>query len=460
VNKNPNNSISAKLQSLILSTLFIALVTMFSSTAVNDVLTYQATLSDNLITLAAAVGANAAPAVEERNIALANRVLVAFSAEKSITLAQIVLADGRLFAQYSVDAVPHGDSSGIEQWRDGYSTDGDGRSGRATVHLGFVEVVVPLRIHNHHVGLIVLHSSLSRLYGQLFWQLLLTTFEFAAAIAMSLAVATRLKRRIERPIAELSDGMTRVSRQQDYSLRVNKSDDDEIGVLIDGFNTMLEQIRLRDDRLEQYRIEILRQNEQLQHLATRDSLTGCLNRRAFFNAVGSAFADVKARRRPMAFVMVDIDHFKAVNDSFGHPVGDEVIQAVARTLAQQIRPQDLLCRYGGEEFCVFLPDIDGDQAYTVAERLRASIESNVGRSIRSMQGISVSASLGVALMKADTSSSTMMLIEQADEALYVAKRSGRNRVSVYAQPNIVACAIEHGGADVRTEESAHVNGTQ
>jgi diguanylate cyclase (GGDEF)-like protein/PAS domain S-box-containing protein len=174
----------------------------------------------------------------------------------------------------------------------------------------------------------------------------------------------------------------------------------------------------------QQRIE--KQNDELRHLANHDPLTGCLNRRAFFTALDPLFTQAQADGQALSCIMGDIDHFKLCNDRYGHAVGDRVIKAVAATIGQGLREADLLCRYGGEEFCVILPGVDLDQAAAVAERLREQIQAVSGSAVGGPATLKVTSSFGVASIKGMLDPTD--LIQKADAALYAAKSHGRNRV--------------------------------
>jgi diguanylate cyclase (GGDEF)-like protein/putative nucleotidyltransferase with HDIG domain/PAS domain S-box-containing protein len=173
--------------------------------------------------------------------------------------------------------------------------------------------------------------------------------------------------------------------------------------------------------LEQTQKIVRQQNEQLSAMAMKDPLTGCLNRRALFERLAGVWDEVRRYHYPVSVMMIDVDHFKSVNDKHGHAAGDSVLQSVARVLQEQARATDIVARYGGEEFCFVLPHTALDGGEQVAERVRAAIESmRIGE-------LSVTASFGVAaLTGGDTAPQVIM--ERADEALYAAKRSGRNRV--------------------------------
>ena len=173
--------------------------------------------------------------------------------------------------------------------------------------------------------------------------------------------------------------------------------------------------------LRSSRDELTLRNKELQYLATRDPLTGCLNRRSFFEIFDKQWNVAHRQQQLLSCLMVDIDHFKSVNDNHGHSVGDEVLRSVALTIQTTARDSDVLCRYGGEEFCVLLPQSDTDQAFELAERIRRAVGQ------LEIENLSVTASLGVSTMASGVSN-PQELLDQADKCLYIAKRVGRNQV--------------------------------
>lgn len=172
-------------------------------------------------------------------------------------------------------------------------------------------------------------------------------------------------------------------------------------------------------------------NTQLERMAYTDALTGLHNRRYFMDRLSSEFARARRYGAPMAILMVDVDHFKRVNDSHGHAVGDLVLQHVANLFQHRTRAADVVARYGGEEFVLLLPETGREAAVTLAESLRALIaEQSCPLSDGSTVPITVS--IGVAALPAPGLDSITALLENADLALYDAKGGGRNQVRVVA----------------------------
>src|SRR2546430_6519658 len=166
--------------------------------------------------------------------------------------------------------------------------------------------------------------------------------------------------------------------------------------------------------------------QQIQDLAARDGLTNLFNRRHFFEIGRRHLGAAPPAERPVATIMVDIDHFKRVNDTYGHAVGDEVIREVAGRLSACLRASDLICRYGGEEFAALLPDTAWSDAYRVAERLHATV---AGQPVTTEAGnLAVTVSVGVAAPP-ELDGDLAAMLNPADGALYQAQRAGRHRVA-------------------------------
>ena len=187
------------------------------------------------------------------------------------------------------------------------------------------------------------------------------------------------------------------------------------------------KVRLRAGRrILDLQTQLMNAQEALREQANRDSLTGILNRHAIFETFHRELARAQRESNPLAVVMLDIDHFKTLNDTHGHMAGDAVLREFSRRITSSLRPYDSAGRYGGEEFLVALPGCDLDQAVRHAERLRSLI---CDQPFNTTEGSHViSCSLGVACTGVAEGNDAEALIRAADNALYRAKRNGRNRV--------------------------------
>ena len=232
---------------------------------------------------------------------------------------------------------------------------------------------------------------------------------FSVSLAMAAASGFGLARAILVPLRTLEEGASRLGAG-DFSHRVAVDGHDELRQLAGTFNAMAEKLEKNQATLEA--------------LSTHDGLTGLYNQREFQRQLDGAIERYHRYGRPFSILMLDLDRFKAVNDTHGHQAGDEVLRAVATQIRAEVRPNDQVARYGGEEFVVILSETLGPGALAVAERIRAAI---VARPIALSEGaVSITVSIGVAAFPEDAESGTQ-IIAAADQALYAAKHAGRNR---------------------------------
>ena len=179
-----------------------------------------------------------------------------------------------------------------------------------------------------------------------------------------------------------------------------------------------------------HRLELLRRSKAaLTQKAITDGLTGLFNRSYFDADLDQKIALAHRSGRPLTLLLADLDHFKAVNDTHGHLAGDQALQGFANLLKNSARKSDVVCRYGGEEFAVILPECDSEQAFQAAERLRERV-------FRHDFGFPLTVSIGLASTSVNTRYSPRQLLEHADLALYSAKDKGRNRTEIFPTPFI------------------------
>lgn len=199
---------------------------------------------------------------------------------------------------------------------------------------------------------------------------------------------------------------------------------DFLGEFSTSFNAMIASLRgkrVLEEELKRSQEALRRANEILEHQATTDPLTGIPNRLKFNSVLQREVSVARRHRVPLSLIILDIDHFKRVNDSYGHPVGDLVLQELASLVNNAVRSDDIFARWGGEEFVVLLSHTDKDGAGVLAERLRLLVEKTPFSVVQK-----VTCSFGISQFsdRDDLES----FLQRADEALYIAKERGRNRV--------------------------------
>jgi diguanylate cyclase (GGDEF)-like protein len=193
--------------------------------------------------------------------------------------------------------------------------------------------------------------------------------------------------------------------------------------------------------------------EQTERLATTDGLTGLTNHRTFQARLDEHLAQARRYGKKLSLILCDIDHFKSVNDTYGHPAGDVVLRGVARTLLKEARATDVVARHGGEEFAVVMPETDAAGALVIAERIRERVKALV---FETGQGkLSVTLSLGVASFPQDAAAKAE-LVERADACLYHAKRHGRDRsVSASSLRAAAPVTLPRAAAGASTSPEPH-----
>jgi diguanylate cyclase (GGDEF)-like protein len=185
------------------------------------------------------------------------------------------------------------------------------------------------------------------------------------------------------------------------------------------------RVRVRaGQRIVQLQSELLEAKKTLEIQSRTDPLTGVLNRRAILSMIGNELSRAKRNNAPVSISMLDLDHFKKINDTFGHLAGDAVLRECMNRVEETIREYDAVGRFGGEEFIVVLPGAKQSDALTIAERIRLKIDEKTA----DVDGVSIPFTISQGVATCNGKSTVDELIAKADEALYLAKENGRNRV--------------------------------
>ncbi len=245
-------------------------------------------------------------------------------------------------------------------------------------------------------------------------------------------VASEIVSEIDSVIESLERHNRNLSEKEESFKEIEQSvEDRSVKDMVGQVLVELKEIRKQNEelkkRLEEANSQIKKLTEELEERekeATIDFLTQVANRASFDRALSDMVNDFYRRNYPFALIMIDIDDFKKINDTYGHQAGDYVLQELARVLKSQLRARDVIARYGGEEFAIILPGVTFSQALRVAERLRRSIEKHLFK-YKDVQ-IPVTISVGLAMMRDGLDETA--IVEKADKALYLAKRSGKNQV--------------------------------
>jgi diguanylate cyclase (GGDEF)-like protein len=245
------------------------------------------------------------------------------------------------------------------------------------------------------------------------------------------AVAYRLSTATVRPLEMLSDAARRIA-EGELDLEIPEPDShDEVGILARTFNDMVRQLRRKQkeihtahQKLRDRNAELEQANEVLSQLSITDGLTKAHNHRFFQDHLTRELKRAGRVQEPVSMLLIDIDHFKQLNDRLGHAAGDDLLAGMARILVNTVRETDLLARYGGDEFVVLCSNTDRDGAYLLAEKIRSTIEESSFILDDSMRPTRITVSIGTAQFKGDR----RKFFEATDRALYRAKAEGRNCV--------------------------------
>ncbi len=406
-----NLTIKSKIIAIIMVTSCLVLLLCFIGFVAHQRLVLRDALVAELRVIAETVGSNCVAPLIFNDVDSAREILAAVAAKKQILSACVHREDGTLFAEFSCPVPTHQVISGKLFHHE---------SGHHFFNR-YLEMIVPVQFENDRLGTVCLEASIEGMEEKFYQAAGLGGLGLLVSVALAFLLATRLQKVISGPIENLASAMHNVSREKDYSRRVEPCSGDELGSLIESFNDMLSQVQLRD-------LELQKNQESLRYLANHDALTKLPNRLLLGDRLQQAISKARRSQQKMALMFLDLDRFKNINDTLGHDVGDMLICQVARRLAESIRASDSVARFGGDEFVIILEEIhDLNHISQVTEKVLRSIEQpfELGE-----HQVFVTASIGVAIFK-DDADNVEEILKYADMAMYRAKERGRNNFQFY-----------------------------
>ncbi|MFC1512891.1 GGDEF domain-containing protein [Thermodesulfobacteriota bacterium] len=267
------------------------------------------------------------------------------------------------------------------------------------------DIFVPVTISGVRLGTVFMTCSHQHIANQINNLNLHILAILLGGILASIVCAILLASYLTKPLQQLTTVVGEISAGSFPEEKLHITGNDEISTLTESFNEMA---------------------QKLKKMVYYDSLTGAYNRQMFQQRIAQEFAHSRRHNYPLALLMIDVDHFKKINDTFGHLVGDQVLKQISDLLQETVRSDDYVARFGGEEFVVIAPDTAPDTAIVLAERVRTTVAAQPF-AIDTTQSRRLTISIGVANLNSKIQT-VDNLIRSADDALYTAKESGRNRV--------------------------------
>ena len=386
-------------------------------------------ISTEIDSKAVLIAENIASTLIFRDIASANGTLRTLKVDPSVISAILYDEENNYFAGFSRG----GDVSQMET----YQPRLDG------VYLGeeFVEVFRPVVIHDNRVGTVFIRSDLVGLEEKIINYSYIVMVIFLASLILAVFLSHKLQKIISMPIQKLAQLVSQVSKDKDYSMRLDIESNDEIGVLVKEFNGMLKTVeehkeKLQDqtDHLEQL---VNLRSEQLRKQAYYDELTGLPNRRLLFQEIEKEISRCSRSGMSFSLMFLDLDRFKTINDSLGHAVGDEILQIAATRLLQSVRKEDTVARLGGDEFVVILTNTESrEKVSTIAEKIILAFSIPFDLELNSTS-LHVSVSIGISIYP-EHGEDISILMRNSDTSMYQAKATAPGKYMFYEEAMNVA----------------------
>jgi diguanylate cyclase (GGDEF)-like protein len=300
----------------------------------------------------------------------------------------------------------------------------------------------PIHLGNQLLGAVAVGLSTEALDAKVSTLTTQSLIFIFVTLIVGVGLSFWLGRQIASPLRELADIACQMAAG-DVFTQIDIPSGDEVGQLGEAFNQMTASVQKREYELREFAagleqkiqertLELRRHNKQLERIAIEDPLTGIYNRRHFFELAEKEIERAKRYGNSLAVVIMDADHFKKMNDTFGHLIGDQILISLAKLCLENLRGQDIIARYGGEEFVILMPEANHQDAYKTAERLRNLVAET--SMITEALDVKITISLGVASWENNEQELNFgTMLARADQALYHSKETGRNRTSSWQE---------------------------
>ncbi len=417
-----NLSIAKKLRFMGAST--VALVGMIS---VFFILIYQynnekALLENHVKTLTMVVADNIAPAVLFDDTEQIHKILISLRHKDEVQHAYVFGRGSQLLGNYHSEQTKDLDTAifkalnrnGAQQWR-GLQ----------------LFTLIDIEADGQKVGALVIVASIYAFIYQMLFEICVLLLIVAGSILVTYKYRALLRDSILKPIAQLNTLTSKIIETKNLNNKIPVYSQDEIGELAKNFNSMLED-------LSKTHTELNRQKDSLAHKAHHDALTGLPNRALFNDRLEQAISKARRHKEKIALFFIDLDHFKEINDTLGHEVGDEVLKFFATRLNASVRTEDTIARLGGDEFMVIMENLQNPEAISVvANKIVSIVKEPI---ILGDQTLNLGTSIGISVYPQNGETSEA-LIKSADIAMYKAKDEGRDNYQFYT-PEMKALALE------------------
>lgn len=398
---------------------FIILALATTAFFINDYVAGKRSLQENIKSKAVFISANSSAALAFRDRRAAEEALRIASMDESVVLAVLYDQQNMVFTHF----MRNGHKNPIPKTAPDLGVNLKG---------GIATIVEPVRFHGEPQGRLYIVYDVTSLQEKLVAYSKVAFGILMVGVLLSWLMSGVSQKFIAEPIVQLASLVEKITYTKNYSERMHVDRNDELGVLIRGFNNMLSAIEERESELQRHgeRLESLVElrTQQLHHRANYDALTRLPNRYLLMEKLHQAIESARRTNRNMALLLIDLDRFKIINDSLGHHVGDELLQALARRLSGISRVDDSVGRLGGDEFVILLGNVTRAQdAELVAKKVMEELSEPF---VLQHHRLHISASIGISVFP-DDATDPVGLLRRADVSMYRSKQHGKSAYSFY-----------------------------